>query len=160
MDSKMSKKVAGFFAKKGNKKLAAHERREAAGKEKDTPAIAKQEMKALKGAPAAMKNYEKKEHKSMGMACGGMTKKYAAGGAVRRPPAGDKYAAARNDFRAGEMEAQREADMIAANAPTRGTGRGPLSRNGMMPRTKMYAKGGMVKGDGCASKGKTKGRFI
>lgn len=81
---KMAKKVAGFFAKKGNKALASHEYREAAGKEKDTPAIAKREMKALKGAPAAMKNYEKKEHKSMGMACGGMTKRYAKGGAVKK----------------------------------------------------------------------------
>lgn len=82
---KMSKKVAGYFAKKGNKALAAHEYREAAGKEEDTPAIAKKEERALKGAPADMKDYEAKEHKAMGykkggMACGGM---YAKGGYVR-----------------------------------------------------------------------------
>ena len=81
---KMSKKVAGFFAKKGNKALASHEYREAAGKEKDTPAIAKREMKALKGAPAAMKNYEKKEHKAMGMKKGGMAGCYAKGGVVKK----------------------------------------------------------------------------
>lgn len=77
----MTKKVAGYFAKKGDKSLAAHEYREAAGKEEDTPAIAKREMKALKGAPASMKSYESKEHKAMGMKCGGMAK-YAKGGGV------------------------------------------------------------------------------
>jgi len=71
--SKMDRKAAAYFAKKGMKSLAAHERREAAGKEKDTPAIMRQEMKALKGAPKKLRDYEKKEHK----------KGYAKGGVVR-----------------------------------------------------------------------------
>lgn len=101
MAGNMSKKVAGYFAKKGNKALAAHEYREAAGKEEDTPAIAKREMQVLKGAPADMKNYEAKEHKAMGMRkggsinrkadapakmvkmnCGGGMKGYAKGGKI------------------------------------------------------------------------------
>ena len=81
-NSKMTKKVAGYFSKIGNKSLAAHENREAAGIEKDTPAIAKREMKALKGAPAGMKSYEKKEHAAMGMNCGGKVMKYAKGGGI------------------------------------------------------------------------------
>jgi hypothetical protein len=70
---KMPAKMAAFFEKKGEKKLAAHERREAKGKEKDTPAIAKREKKALKGAPKKLREYEKKEHKG---------KKYARGGGI------------------------------------------------------------------------------
>ena len=70
----MTKKVAGFFAKKGNKALAAHENREAKGKEKDTKSIAKREEAALKGAPKSMKDYEHKEHKAMGFKKGGMPK--------------------------------------------------------------------------------------
>jgi hypothetical protein len=80
-NSKMSKKVAGYFAKKGEKKLAAHEYREAAGKEKDTPATARREMNALKGAPSDIKNYEKKEHKAMA---------YKKGGMVTKPPMSGK----------------------------------------------------------------------
>jgi hypothetical protein len=75
---KMSKKVAGFFAKKGEKKLAAHEYREASGKEEDTKAIAKKEERALKGAPADMKEYESKEHKAMGYKKGGKVKSASA----------------------------------------------------------------------------------
>ena len=70
---KKEMKAAGIFAKAGEKKLAAHERREAMGKEKDTPAIAKKEMSVLKKAkaPKDVMKYEKDEHKSMGFARGG-----------------------------------------------------------------------------------------
>lgn len=70
----MPNKAAAFFAKKGLKGLAAHEKREAAGKEKDTKAIAKKEERAMKGAPKALKQYEKKEHKEMGYRAGGHVK--------------------------------------------------------------------------------------
>jgi hypothetical protein len=143
----MSKKVAGFFAKKGNKALASHEYREAAGKEKDTPAIAKREMKALKGAPAAMKNYESKEHKSMGMKKGGMTSCYAEGGMVKKPykpTPGDL-----NEKSGGDQEFENREYMRKKAKPV-----------APAPKPKMYAKGGMVRADGCASKGKTRGRFI
>jgi hypothetical protein len=72
-DVKKEMKAAGIFAKAGEKKLAAHERREAMGKEKDTPAIAKKEMSVLKKAkaPKDVMDYEEKEHKSMGFARGG-----------------------------------------------------------------------------------------
>ena len=70
---KKDMKLANLFAKAGEKKLAAHERREAMGKEKDTPAIAKEEMGAMKKAkvPADLVKYEKGEHKAMGFARGG-----------------------------------------------------------------------------------------
>lgn len=71
---KMSGKMAAFFAKKGMKGLAAHEKREAAGKEKDTKATAKKEERALKGAPKGLREYEKKEHKEMGYRKGGHVK--------------------------------------------------------------------------------------
>jgi len=72
-DVKKDMKLANLFAKAGEKKLASHERREAMGKEKDTPAIAKKEMGAMKKAkaPAGLMKYEKAEHKSMGFARGG-----------------------------------------------------------------------------------------
>lgn len=200
---KMAKKVAGFFAKKGNKALASHEYREAAGKEKDTPAIAKREMKALKGAPAAMKNYEKKEH--MGM-------KYAAGG-MTRMPAGPTKAPPARDGAEGMGGAMASRPMMSNPGPMRSAPVGrvntmPMAKGGMAgcyaeggmvkkpykptpgdlneksggdqemenrdymdrmrkkakpapaPKPKMYAAGGMVRADGCASKGKTRGRFV
>ena len=72
-DVKKEMKAAGIFAKAGEKKLAKHEYREAAGKEKDTPAIAKKEMSVLKRAkaPKDVMDYEKKEHKTMKFARGG-----------------------------------------------------------------------------------------
>jgi hypothetical protein len=169
---KMSKKVAGFFAKKGEKKLAAHEYREAAGKEEDTPSIAKREMKALKGAPAGMKNYEKKEHKAMGMKKGGMAGCYAKGGEVKKYAEGGSYSYNPSlgglpqpkkpkpyTPSAGDLNEKAGGDQEFENrSQSRGPGRGPMSRNGMKP--KKYAAGGMVKADGCASKGKTRGRFI
>lgn len=74
MSGKMSAKMAKYFEKKGEKSLAAHERRESKGKEKDTPAIARREEKAMRGAPKSLKKYEKEEHKGM--------KKMAKGGGV------------------------------------------------------------------------------
>jgi hypothetical protein len=72
-DVKKEMKAAGIFAKAGEKKLAAHERREAMGKEKDTPAIAKKEMSVLRRAkaPKDVMGYEAAEHAKMGMARGG-----------------------------------------------------------------------------------------
>lgn len=202
---KMSKKVAGFFAKKGEKKLAAHEYREAAGKEEDTPAIAKREMKALKGAPAGMKNYEKKEHKAMGMKRGGMASCYAEGGMVKKPykptpgdlnekSGGDqemkmrrdeaftqrglnpdanydremrnvlpakKRTITRNDK---DLAAQSRIDELYTGKKNKTRGGGPGQREGIDYAKgggiKMYAAGGMVRADGCATKGKTKGRFV
>jgi hypothetical protein len=83
-DVKKEMKAAKIFAKAGEKKLAAHERREAAGKEKDTPAIAKKEMSVLKKAkaPKDVMKYEREEHASMGMKKGGKVKKYARGGGI------------------------------------------------------------------------------
>jgi hypothetical protein len=81
---KKEMKAANIFAKAGQKKLAKHERREAMGKEKDTPAIAKKEMATLKKAkaPKDVMDYEKSEHSAMGMKRGGKVKKYAKGGGV------------------------------------------------------------------------------
>lgn len=83
-DVKKEMKAAGIFAKAGEKKLAAHERREAMGKEKDTPAIAKKEMSVLKKskAPKDVMDYEKAEHSEMGMKSGGSVKKFAKGGGI------------------------------------------------------------------------------
>lgn len=70
---KKEMKAAEIFAKAGEKKLAAHERREAMGKEEDTPAIAKKEMAVLKKSktPKDVMEYEAGEHKSKGYARGG-----------------------------------------------------------------------------------------
>lgn len=201
---KMSKKVAGFFAKKGEKKLAAHEYREAAGKEKDTPAIAKREMKALKGAPAAMKNYEKKEHKAMGMKKGGMAGCYAKGGVVKKMayggmptpmPAGpmkrpDMVGSMVPGYGGGDSFTQSPLPVKGMAGPARAAGSGgmqggmgggmaprpmmtspmpsrptPMGRADIMPMAKggavkKYAKGGAVRGGGCATKGVGKGRYI
>ena len=70
---KKEMKAAKIFAKAGEKKLAEHERREAMGKEEDTPAIAKKEMSVLKKAkaPKDVMEYETGEHAEMGMKKGG-----------------------------------------------------------------------------------------
>ena len=115
-----------------------------------------------KGAPKSMIKHEKAEAKGMNMggmagyksggSCGSNMKKYATGGTVKVPPkpyvptAGDL-----NEKAGGDQEMENRSQ-------SRGPGRGPMSRNGM--KTKMYAAGGMVRADGCASKGKTRGRFV
>ena len=97
----MTSKAAKYFEKKGYKKLASHEKREAAGKEEDTKSIAMAEERAMKGAPSELKQYEAKEHAAMGyregggihqkgrgpakmvkMNCGGGMKGYAKGGKI------------------------------------------------------------------------------
>jgi len=164
---KMSKKVAGFFAKQGNKKLAAHERREAAGKEEDTKSIAKQEERALKNAPADMKDYEKKEHKAMGFKKGGKVrpkkekKSFSAmkARAMMAPPAPPPAAPTAED-----MGAMMSGAPMSAAPPMGG---GPM---GGVPGMK---KGGMMnfgnkgkklrtgeKGDGKARKGRTGAELV
>ena len=162
-DSKMPKKLAGFFAKKGEKKLAAHERREAAGKEKDTPAIAKQEERAMKNAPADMKNYEAKEHKAM---------EYKKGGKVR-PKKDGKGKKQFSAMMARAMAPPAPAVSNPAGAPTAAdmgammTG-GPMSAappmGGGAGMSMGMKKGGMTKGmqhgGGVESKGKTQGKMV
>ena len=120
---KKEMKAAGIFAKAGEKKLAAHERREAKGKEKDTPAIAKKEEAVLKRAkaPKDVMKYEREEHAEMGMKRGGGVKKYARGGGIE----------VRGKTK-GTMIKMREGGSVSA-----------ASR----------------RADGCAMRGKTKGRI-
>jgi hypothetical protein len=174
---KMSKKVAGFFAKQGNKKLAAHERREAAGKEEDTKSIAKQEERALKNAPADMKNYEKKEHKAMGFKKGGKVrpkkekKSFSAmkARAMMAPPAPPPAAAPT----AADMGAMMSGAPMSAAPPMGGGPMGgiPGMKKGGMARMSQRGDGiarkgrtgaekvKMARGGGIESKGKTRGRF-
>ena len=133
----MEKKVAGYFAKKGEKALAAHEEREAAGKEKDTKAIAKKEEAALKGAPKAMKDYEKKEHKEMGFKRGGMPKRKFKKPSALPPDMGP----------------------MAGGPPPMGGGAPPMGGMGMGMCKGGKARG-MAKGGGIESKGKTKGSVV
>lgn len=60
-----------------------------------------------------------------------------------KPPKGEKYGAASNDWMAGEMEAEAEKERKKANPPPKA------------PPPKRYARGG-----GIEIKGKTKGRFV
>ena len=66
---------------------------------------------------------------------------------IPKPPKGEKYDAAANDWMAGEMEAEAEKERRKAKPA---------------PKPKAYAKGGSVssRADGCCTKGKTKGRFV
>lgn len=106
------------------------------------------------GVPEKYVKEEEKEAMGMkrgGMACGGM-KKYADGGAVKKPykpSAGDM-----NEKSGGDQEMKMREDIAERNR-NRGPGRGPLSRNGMKDKPFGYARGG-----GVESKGKTKGTFI
>lgn len=180
-DVSMTKKVANYFAKKGEKGLAAHERREAAGKEEDTKAIAKREEAALKGAPKAMKDYESKEHKEMGFKKGGMRM-------MRRPaavpPAGGPMAGGMppgmgmgmgmkkggkacgmkkgGELRTTKTENRGGSSNIGGGVEKKGktsakvvsSGRGMGIAQKGTRGAKEYAKGG-----GIESKGKTRGRF-
>lgn len=147
-DVKKEMKAAGIFAKAGEKKLAAHERREAMGKEKDTPAIAKKEMSALKKAkaPKDVMKYEREEHSDMGMKHGGKIKKYADGGMT-----GLDRAAAMSGRTVGRP-AMTGIDRAAAMSG-RTVGRPVGMKKG--GSAKKYARGG-----GIESRGKTKGKFI
>ena len=77
---------------------------------------------------------------------------YAEGGKVDKPSKPSKD----NDDLAGDQEMQMRKDAAAKNR-MRGAGRGPLSRNGMKDNPFGYAKGGAVRGGGCAVKGVGKG---
>jgi hypothetical protein len=137
----MENRVANYFAKKGEKGLAAHERREAAGKEKDTKAIAKKEERVLKGAPKSMKDYESKEHKQMGFKGGGaMSKmmKMAQPKAARRPKA---------------------LPPTGGPAPM-GGGIGAMGAMGAMGMKRGGKACGMAKGGGVERKGKTDGKMV
>lgn len=145
---KKEMKAAKIFAKAGEKKLAAHERREAMGKEEDTPAIAKKEMSVLKKAkaPKDVMEYEAGEHAEMGMKRGGKVKKMADGG----------YLNAREGM-SGIGRAMRDRYMAQQAA-------GDMMRAPRLPDER-YKKGGSVGGfrhvaDGIASKGKTKGTMV
>lgn len=175
---KMSKKVAGFFAKKGNKKLAAHEYREAAGKEEDTKSIAKQEERALKDAPSDMKNYEKKEHKAMGFKKGGKVRpkkdkgsKKAFSAMMARamaPPAPEVS----NPAGAPDMGAMMSSAPAAAPPMGGSPGMAMGMKKGGMMRTGEKGDGvarkgrtgaamvKMARGGGIESKGKTRGKFV
>lgn len=120
-DVKKELKAAGIFAKAGEKKLAAHERREAAGKEKDTPAIAKREMAALKRAkaPKDVMDYESAEHAEMGMKKGGGVKKYARGGGIESR--GKTKGTVVKMARGGSVgSASKRADGVASKGKTKG----------------------------------------
>jgi hypothetical protein len=168
MDDKMDKAATKFFAKKGEKKLAAHEKRESEGKEKDTKAIAKKEEKVLKSAPKALREYEHKEHKAMGFRKGGCTTKTMKRGgktglSMRKPNIGKALAAAQ---------------MLGAVAPPSAAAAPPAPNMGMpgmagappsgMPGMKKggnvihhhhYAKGGSI-GKGVERKGSTKVKTV
>ena len=138
---KMPSKLAAFFAKKGEKGLAKHEKREAEGKEKDTKAIAKKEERAMKGAPKSLKKYEKKEHKEMGFAKGGM----ADGGLNPRMSRG---------FGPGIAAGMgRSAGSVPGAMMAKGGGVEAKAKN---PAKQVK----MAKGGGAEMKGKTRGKYI
>lgn len=165
---KMSGEMAAYFAKKGEKGLAKHEKREAAGKEKDTRKIAKKEERALKGAPKKLREYEKKEHKEMGYAKGGKVKRYAEGGmGGGMPPQSrmnrDAMMAANSRIRSGMPTPGVRGGSAMPRMTPGGMGVGMPIQPRMTPAVMSnsgYAKGGKVKADGTARKGKTRGRII
>lgn len=119
---KKEMEAAKIFAKAGEKKLAEHERREAEGKEEDTPAVAKKEMAVLKKskAPKGVMEYERKEHAEMGMKRGGMAGSYrsAADGITKRGKTrGTEIRMAKGGSVGG---ASRRADGIAQRGKTKG----------------------------------------
>ena len=156
-------KAAAFFSKKGYKSLATHERDEAAGKTKDTKAIAAQETKALKGAPPDLQAAEVKEHKEMGMKRGGKVKKHAPkmpfdpsmlqGAPPAGPPGmppGMPPAGGSPMMKKGGSVNTTKADGIARKGKTATR---TLTGTGMKA-------GGAVRGGGVESSGKTKGRWV
>jgi hypothetical protein len=181
-DVKMEKKVANYFAKKGEKKLAAHENREAEGKEEDTKAIAKKEEQVLKGAPKAMKDYESKEHKEMGFKGGGAMSKMMKPKMPRRPmavpPMGGPAAggmppqAMGMGMKKGGMAGKQLSRTNTENKSSQSNIGGGIESKGRT-KTKIVSSGrGMgiaqrgtrgakeyAKGGGIESKGKTRGRM-
>ena len=155
-DMKKEMKAAGIFAKAGEKKLAAHERREAMGKEKDTPAIAKKEMAALKKAkaPEDVMKYERKEHAEMG---------FKKGGRAKLPPRPNR-AMLPSSRRAMAPPSRSDIAPTLRVPPGESMGMSQMGMNtGGGIESKGKTRGAMIKmarGGGIESKGKTRGKFI
>lgn len=172
MDGKMDEAATKFFAKKGEKKLAAHEKRESQGKEKDTKAIAKKEEKVLKGAPKALREYEQKEHKAMGFREGGCTTKTMKRGGktgprMRKPNIGKALAAAQMLGAMAPPPSAAAAPPVPdmgmpgmpgmAGAPP--SGMPGMKKGGNVIHHHHYAKGGSI-GKGVERKGSTKVKMV
>lgn len=147
----------------------------------------KDRRKAEKAYNAAMTNTPANPKKPVEKkAMGGAVKKYARGGAA----GGDEYTRGKSGFSKADEKAAKEYGQLDYKATKgsplpeserkyrRDTG-APLTylgntktekgrevnrKNVVFTRnegvTEKYAKGGMVRGDGCAQRGKTKGRMI
>jgi hypothetical protein len=70
-----------------------------------------------------------------------------------------KSSAPTSKRRPSESNASRAARQAAYDSWVK-TNRGPMTKLYEDTKAKKYAKGGMVKGDGCASSGRTKGRMV
>jgi hypothetical protein len=160
---KKEMKTANIFAKAGEKKLAAHERREAMGKEKDTPAIAKKEMATLKKAkaPKDVMDYESKEHAEMGFKKGGRAKLPPRPNRAMLPsPRRAMAPPSRSDI-APTLRVPPEESMDMSQMGMN-KGGGVESKGKTATKKVKMAMGGSVssRADGCASSGKTRGKFI
>jgi hypothetical protein len=149
---KMMKKEIAFMKKKGApKSMLKHEKAEAKGMKKggmsgcyaEGGMVKKMAMGGMSSPAGSMK---RPMMGGMGMNMGGMAG-YNKGGAVRKPEnptPGDLNEIAGGDQEFVNRELMRKKAKPAAPAP----------------KPKMYAAGGMVRADGCATKGKTRGRFV
>lgn len=70
---------------------------------------------------------------------------------IPKPPKDEKYDSAANDWMAGKMEDEIDKEKLKGTKPVV-----------KAPPPKRYARGGMTgaRGDGCCTKGKTKGRVV
>jgi len=148
---KMETKVANYFAKKGEKSLATHEKREAQGKEEDTKAIAKKEERVLKGAPKGLRDYEKKEHKDMGFKRGGFRKPSRK---AKMPSMDPSLAAAMS-----AAPSQAPAPDMGQGGGMTGMKKGGMAKGVERKGSTSAKKVKMARGGGIESKGKTKGRM-
>lgn len=146
---KMSGEMAKYFEKKGKKGLAAHERREAAGKEKDTKARAKQEERAMKGAPKKLREYEKKEHKEMG---------FKRGGAIRMADGGMNPRMSRGFGPGIAAGMGRGSPSVPGTMMAKGGGVESKAKNSA--KMVKMAGGGTVRGKGAETKGSGRGKFV
>jgi hypothetical protein len=149
---KMMKKELAFMKKKGApKSMLKHEKAEAKGMKKggmsgcyaEGGMVKKMAMGGMSSPAGPMK---RPMMGGMGMNMGGMAG-YNKGGTVRKPEnptPGDLNEIAGGDQEFVNRELLRKKAKPAAPAP----------------KPKMYAAGGMVRADGCATKGKTRGRFV
>jgi hypothetical protein len=112
-----------------------------------------------KGAPKSMIKHEKAEAK--GMNKGGKTSCYATGGAIKKMAMGGMSApgSMAPGYGGGDSFTQRPVPAGPMKRPMMG-GMDSMQEMRGMRGQRGYAKGGMVKADGCATKGKTKGRFV